>query len=816
MSVDYNILNDNDLMPFVVTCPTMYLSKITNKKDCDRPKRWQELTAEECKQHNYYCKKEFKVCGEQEYNLEEWQKGGHYKHEVFMVMTGKRTNLTVFDFDTNEVYDNFIKDYPEFKEAYTVKTPKGYHIYCEYNPEQHTTTGSNNPIDIRCDGANCFAVGTKGLNDKYYTLHINGKKDMPMPMEWYKKTFKNTPKLNYKVPTARPIAQNESVQAPEAQVGSNNTAKLIALQIGHKYIHNYGDWIKIVWAMRNCGIDKEFAINVSKKSVKYDDAGFNKVWENNKRDSVGLGTLKFYARLTNEYNYLNLMAQLDNYPECIRTPNDYNIAQQYIDLVADDIVVQGVDNDAFIYYEGRWVLDSSGCLIKQNINKIMTAWINIYITKIQKELDECDDDDIQRVIKDKMDYFIKQRHNYNTHACINKYYNSLITKLATPDERIQFDEQSHLFMFNNVCYDFNKKCFITPCKYDYMLKTAKYDWTDPTQEQMDAIDKLWCQIFPDEGVRKTYLSVLKQGMIGINAQKFVVANGSGGNGKGVLNELFLKTIGEYGCKGNINLITKPIPTGGCPELAQLHNMRFVLFQEPSENLKFIISVIKELTGGASCKARMLYSNKTDCLLKLIIVCELNVKPPFDGDINNALIRRLLDILFESVFTDIPSLLKDKTLTNIFKKDAYYTTEEFKTEHSCAMFKYIIDNAMDDIVPDERTVKRTKEYMEDSDTLLTWFKATYRPVKEDEEYTPIKIGELYDEFKKGECYTLLDKKQMRNNTQSQFKAKILAHNLLGRYYKDKITKNKVQLYNRLMGWVKKEWSDEDSEEEEVEC
>jgi len=813
MSV-YNILNDDDLMPYVFTAPFMYFDKQTKKKQTQFLAGWSEFNAEQCKQHNYYCPNEFKVSSIQEAKLDEEFKGGHYKHEVFIVKTGKQTNITVFDFDDPDKYNDFIKQYPQFLEAHTTKTPKGYHLYCLYNPQQKTTTNTEFGVDIRCDDACVFGAGTKGLNNTYYKVHINGKKDIPMPMEWYNKHFKQDPIIQ--VPTAQPIAQNESVQAPEAQVGSNNTAKLIALQIGHKYIHNYGDWIKIVWALRNCGIDKEFAINVSKKSVKYDDAGFNKVWDNNKRDSVGLGTLKFYARLTNEYNYLNLMAQLDNYPECIRTPNDYNIAQQYIDLVADDIVVQGKDNDAFIYYESRWVLDSSGCLIKQSINKIMTAWINIYITKIQKELDECDDEDIQQIIKNKMEYFIKQRHNYNTHCCINKYYNSLITKLATPDERVQFDEQSHLFMFNNVCYDFNKKCFITPCKYDYMLKTAKYDWTDPSKEQMDAIDKLWCQIFPDEGVRKTYLSILKQGMVGINAQKFVVANGSGGNGKGVLNELFLKTIGEYGCKGNINLITKPIPTGGCPELARLHNMRFVLFQEPSENLKFIISVIKEITGGASTEARMLYSNKTECLLKLIMVCECNVKPLFDGDINNALLRRLLDILFESVFTDIPSLLKDKTLTNIFKKDAYYTTEEFKAEHTCAMFKYIIDNAMDDIVPDERTTKRTKEYMEDSDTLLTWFKAHYRPVKEDEEYTPVKLGELYDEFKKGECYTLLDKKQQRNNTQSQFKAKVLAHNLLGRYYKDKITKNKVQLYNRLMGWVKKEWGDEDSEDEEVEC
>ena len=51
-------------------------------------------------------------------------------HGCIGILTGKRSNITVIDCDTVESYNEKLEEYPEFKNYYTVKTNKGYHIYC--------------------------------------------------------------------------------------------------------------------------------------------------------------------------------------------------------------------------------------------------------------------------------------------------------------------------------------------------------------------------------------------------------------------------------------------------------------------------------------------------------------------------------------------------------------------------------------------------------------------------------------------------------------------------------------------------------------
>ena len=45
------------------------------------------------------------------------------------------SEITVLDFDTLYSYKTFCKNVPDFESYFTVKTKKGYHVYCLYNPE---------------------------------------------------------------------------------------------------------------------------------------------------------------------------------------------------------------------------------------------------------------------------------------------------------------------------------------------------------------------------------------------------------------------------------------------------------------------------------------------------------------------------------------------------------------------------------------------------------------------------------------------------------------------------------------------------------
>jgi len=112
-------------------------------------------------------------------------------------------------------------------------------------------------------------------------------------------------------------------------------------------------------------------------------------------------------------------------------------------------------------------------------------------------------------------------------------------------------------------------------------------------------------------VRKCYLSILKLGLSGDHPEKLFLANGGGRNGKGVLNELAFKMLGEYAYKLSIEILTKEVKkTGANPELANLHKKRMVVSNEPEDGCKLQMGIIKELTGGNEISARGLYNGNT--------------------------------------------------------------------------------------------------------------------------------------------------------------------------------------------------------------
>ena len=75
--------------------------------------------------------------------------------KCFAIKTGKISGITVLDFDTEYAYNIFLKNVPNFDTYFTVKTKKGWHVYCLYHPNLKTDNnilkGYIDVIDIRND-----------------------------------------------------------------------------------------------------------------------------------------------------------------------------------------------------------------------------------------------------------------------------------------------------------------------------------------------------------------------------------------------------------------------------------------------------------------------------------------------------------------------------------------------------------------------------------------------------------------------------------------------------------------------------------------
>ena len=130
----------------------------------------------------------------------------HTKH--YAVRTGKVSGITVLDFDTEYAYKMFCGNVPNFETYFTVKTKKGWHVYCLYDPNLKTSNnvlkGLIDIIDIRNDpvvvkfsnfwskeeilvggSVICPPTSYAGVNWDYFTYEYLGGTINPVPQYLY-------------------------------------------------------------------------------------------------------------------------------------------------------------------------------------------------------------------------------------------------------------------------------------------------------------------------------------------------------------------------------------------------------------------------------------------------------------------------------------------------------------------------------------------------------------------------------------------------------------------------------------------------------
>jgi len=133
-------------------------------------------------------------------NVSSWidEYNAYAKHtKSYAVLTGKISGITVLDFDTLYAYKTFCKNVPDFESYFTVKTKKGFHVYCLYNPELKTCNNvlkklisvidiRNDPVITKCGLILGFCVlcppsSYNTLNGKSYTYEFLGGTIKPVP-----------------------------------------------------------------------------------------------------------------------------------------------------------------------------------------------------------------------------------------------------------------------------------------------------------------------------------------------------------------------------------------------------------------------------------------------------------------------------------------------------------------------------------------------------------------------------------------------------------------------------------------------------------
>lgn len=699
----------------------------------------------------------------------------------------KDTNYAVVDIDDKDYTLEQLFEDTGIDSCYLKGNTKGFHVWVEFQHGKKDMFKKNiikagKPCLIDYLGLQVFErVGKEWVGDVPAYLH----------QEQFQKCFKQE---LFQEPKPKEKTKDTTSSAPDL------LSKLVNM-VSQQYCDNMSDWLKLVCAMKKCGLSEEFARDWSKKSTPneltskgYTEDGFDRAWGQYDDPSCGEGTIRYYAKLSNPEEYAKLTKKpLPDYD------NETALANLFWELKGDSCLY--VKGTKYIYFKNAWREIQDVDLLRHYISTTLRAYFEMQL-KVFK-----DDHETYKKILTYLQIVCKT----NWIANITKQFTDRLVGEQIDQEDV-FDKKPNIFAFKNVAFDLQTRSTYQIKKDDYITQNTNNNYTEPTQEEVDVIDKLFTQIFPDPEVRKCYLSVLLIALTGEHPENLFLANGCGRNGKGLLNELMFELMGDYAYKLSIDVLTKDVKkTGANPEIANLHKKRLVLANEPEDNVKLNMGIIKELTGGNEISARGLYSNDTKTILHMLLLVECNKKPLIAGRIDTSVLERIVDIPFEACF--VSNVEDVNEAKYIYLKNIEFKTEAWRQNHYSALFRYLLDNAPAKLYIPNRILQLSKQYVLGSDEMYAWINEFYEFTENNDDY--VKVKDVFDNYKQSDLYSNLTKLEKRNLNKKSFSELISNHIVLKKMFKDGSVKiqGKVVCCERIHG-LKLKPLDEEEDDEEV--
>ena len=385
-------------------------------------------------------------------------------------------------------------------------------------------------------------IDIQSLKGTYVDCFNNMKADILFNHAWEKK---DAELFNYNEKEDLPFVDYEDIKhlfkpdtftvrepKPEPKEHNNKKDDKILDLIDVKYWDDYESWKRLVWAMKNEGYSEETARKYSMKSSRYDDDGFTHFWEKPPfQNDLTQGTINYYAKLSDKDKYYDIVTNytdttddditISTIDSCekstdmtikesymkslIENRTDDDFAKIICEKMKDDLVLNEKDGELYIHYKNFWTNNEN--LICNRISKIISSLCLSYKKSLETIKYEYGDanyktnqqkiKDIQKTINDigkasKRDSIVKiMKHN-----------------MATDMKNIKFDTYTpHIFCFNNIAFNLHTGEVYEPKKTDYITMKSGYDYIEPTQNDIDEIDKLFDSIFPDPEVKRTYISI---------------------------------------------------------------------------------------------------------------------------------------------------------------------------------------------------------------------------------------------------------------------------------------------------------------------
>lgn len=425
----------------------------------------------------------------------------------------------------------------------------------------------------------------------------------------------------------------------------------------------YEDWISLGWVLRNIDYRLlETWIEFSKIGSTYIEGECQKLWNKMRKDHMGIGTLKWWAKQDNISKYEEIIDDsiIPLIDLAVRSDGaHYDIAKVVQAIYKDE--VKTVNKTVWYHYnkdKHRWKISTEGSILRNILSTDICRkfsershyWNSqAYATTSQENKD---------VFGERAKKCLKIALNLKNASFKDNIMREL--RCLFMDEKFEelLDSRTHLIGFANGVYDLKMHLFRDGMPDDYIYHSTKINYMVYNSDipELAEITEFFNKIFTIEAVRNYVLDLLACTIDGSIAQeRFYIFTGQGSNGKSRLLDLVQQAVGDYYCIMPIALLTqkRAASNQAQSELERTKGRRFAVMQEPSDQDKINIGFMKELSGNDRILTRGLYKEPFEFKpqFKMILTCnELPEVPSDDG----GTWRRIRVIEFTSKFCDNPT------------------------------------------------------------------------------------------------------------------------------------------------------------------
>ena len=729
------------------------LSFKEGKKTLFNPKGWKDWDYQECMKYNLL-----------------------RQNDKHINVNLKNSGYMVIDIDSDENINNILNNYGNVWK--TKSTGRGLpHLWRKKDEKDLNTTKVDTQTKVDLLYQNTF---------EYYDIEIENTNDKIPIFDKYPTIMKTekTIKKKKSISTDSGIFETKHEKITEEQ-------NEIMENINDEYISNYSDWLKIIWALYNEFGDIDLINNFMSTKPKYDGIeSIKKYLQDDKKKLLTFGTINYYSKLSDKNKYYEIKAK---YTPIFFSNSDYDLAELYLNVAGDVVVKQ--DEELYFFNGKFWIKDEKFNQIKKNmrdtLHKVFKLKRDILNDLKYSEENEKKIKNVSESIK-----FI------NTSSKQKSIVEQLFVILD--DKNYNFDcNRRELFCFTNKAFNLQTNKFEDLNKYDYITKNCGYEWREPKEEEIKKINKFFQDIQPNIESRESVKSILRRGLYGQQDEYFILFNGDGGNGKGVLMELFKNLCSSnYLYEGSNSVLTEKIKkTGANQELANCNLKRTILFSEPEEGVKLNGSTIKYLSGNPVINARALYSKETTTNIHGTIIMECNQRPQISGRVDNSFFRRLIDILFPTNFVDSEDQIIDETYK---LKDESFKSDDFKENHKFALFKILSESKKNIYIP-KNIKERSEKYLLNNDEFYNFLNDNYEFTENPKEF--IKVSDMFTEYKHQESYINLSKEEKRELNKTKFISIIQTNPKTKKYFFERKKLDGRNCRNILTNYRQKQYKNE---------